>query len=390
MKSSQLLTALSFLGIIVLILGGVWLFQLFSSQSSTTTGTEEEGVFSSLFPFGRSDTTSSSDTPDTTQNLGGPLQRLRQVSDAPVGGATFVTSIAGAPALRYAERETGHIYEMPLDSLTSVRLTNTTITGVHDAYWLTASTTIYRLSSGDSLENFSGTITATSTDSPLSGAFLSPYTRVAVADGTTLGVLEENGSTLETVGNDGTRKTVLISPLTSWVPHTANSKLYVASAPSGRTLGALYEITNGALTKVVGNLPGLQAQFGPSGVLVSTGGVNTVQLFVVQDGLLFTLPRATLAEKCAWVDTRVLCAIPETLPGGLYPDDWLLGRVRTEDRLWFIDTLTNVATEVVNPADENVPAMDILKVTVSEDGQYASFVNKNDQTLWLVNLRAQE
>jgi hypothetical protein len=278
---------------------------------------------------------------------------------------------------------------MQIDSLTAVRLTNTTITGVYDAHWLTASTTVYHLTSSDTIENFKGTLTATSTDAPLGGTFLEQYTRVAVGDGTILGVLEDGGTTLEAIGPDEKRRVAYISPLTSWIPHTTQSKLYVASAPSGRTLGALYEIQNGSLSKVVGNLPGLQAQLGASGILISTGGVNTVQLYAVREGLLYALPRATLAEKCGWVDTRVLCAIPTTIPGGLYPDDWLLGRVRTDDQLWYIDTVTNVATEVVNPVDENAPSMDIVKITVSKDESYAALINKNDQTLWLVDLRVE-
>jgi hypothetical protein len=324
------------------------------------------------------------------------VPRIRKVSEEPVAGATFVNGIKGEPSMRYIERDSGHWYETPVNALTLVRLTNTTVPGVHDALWVNASTSIMRfLAEDESVENFVALYAATTTDQELKGAYIDPYARIAVgADGTIIGALAgQNGSAIETFKVDGKKKvTRYTSPLTSWVPHTAHGAHYVVSAPAAGVLSSVYEVVNNELERVFGDVPGLSvlfAQVGPD-ILYSSGGRNAVALYVY-DGALGErreLPLATLAEKCAWAPAprAVLCGVPTAIPAGDYPDDWLLGRVHTSDSLWFIDTETGQTQALVDLEEQVGVPLDVGQLQVSSDGQYALFINKNDQTLWSVAL----
>lgn len=398
--SSGVAVAFIFLTILLVITGGVWLYQALVPSGSTASEDSGGGIFSSLFPFGSGGGTGDGGTGGAfgDELTGGPAPALRKVSAEQVAGMHFATGIQGTPSLRYTERNTGHWYETPVDSLTVVRLTNTTIPAVHDTVPVNASSSIMRfLADNESIENFMGTYSGTTTDRELEGLFLKRYARVAVgAGGTVLGVLETPaGSTIETVAPDGDAPKVLAtSPLSSWIPLAGGNKFFVASAPSGGVRGSVYDISNGRFERVVGDISGLQALPNTAGtrLLISAGNVNAAQLFSydMSTKTLTTLPLGTLVGKCAWVpssDTTVLCAVPQSFPQALYPDDWLLGRAHTADSLWFIDTATGATTAAMELTEQAGEPIDASQVAVSDDGRFAAFINKNDQLLWLATLQ---
>ena len=62
--------------------------------------------------------------------------RLRQLTNFPVAGATFVESEDGKTLIRFIVRENGHIFETTADSTTQNRISNTTILRIFDTNWL--------------------------------------------------------------------------------------------------------------------------------------------------------------------------------------------------------------------------------------------------------------
>lgn len=393
--TTPLYTALLFLLILAMVTVGVWFYQQFGSGESDPGG--DRGIFSSLFPFGGSSGGLGGIFGDDEEaGSDGPVPKLRKVTEEEVAGAHFATGIQGSPSVRYVERFTGHWYETPLNSLTLLRLTNTTIPAVQDATAVTASTSLMRfLSDNEFVENFLGTYAGTTTDQELSGLFLKPYRHTAVGGETILGVLEtENGSTVEVMGPDGESRIVFASPIRSWVPHIADDRLFVSSAPSAFAFGSLYEISGGSLTKRAGGVLGLEVLLNDSAArgLVSGGGQNATRLYVLDTatGAMAPLPQGGLVKKCAWIDTRyALCAIPRgPLPPGFYPDDWYLGRVHTSDDMWFIDTETSAMTIALQLEEESGYAVDVAMLAADSDGSHAIFINRNDQSLWIADLSA--
>jgi hypothetical protein len=210
-----------------------------------------------------------------------------------------------------------------------------------------------------------------------------------------LGVLETPaGSDIESLTSDGKNiKTLFTSSVASWVPHLSSGKYYLASAPSGESAGAGYEIKSGTLVRVLAPRTGFQALFQTDGPLVVvTGGSKnalTLSMYDLKNGGMLDMPVGTLAQKCAWAAGRsalLICAIPKSVPPGLYPDDWLLGITHTDDDLYEINTDTGAVTRVFNLSESGSGPFDVAQVHLSDDGSYFLFVNRNDQTLWSAKL----
>lgn len=385
MRSSSILLALGFVGLLILLISGVWLYTFFTAPSDTTGTEETRSVFGSLFPFGRGESDVTGTETDTVGVAGGPAPRLRKVTDAPVAGALFVET-KGILSVRYIERETGHIYETPAGEVTTVRLTNTTIPQVHDALWLTPTSTLLRVGATGT-DNYRVDVTSTSTDAAVDGVLLNTYARVASNQNRILGITP--GGLVELVDGAAVRS-VYTSPITSMVPHLSDTDTYLASAPSGQALGSLYLVSRGELERVTPPLLGLEALVAPSGALaVSVGGVNQYALGIVENAQVRTLPLATLAQKCAWHAGDLYCGVPRQGITGLYPDDWLLGRVHFSDSLWKLST-DGVTEELVNLEEESGTALDAYKITVSPSGTHLLFIDRTTQTLWVATLTPQQ
>ncbi len=396
-RSSNVLLALGFIGALLALFIGAWVVSLLISPGEgTTTNNEDPSIFGSLFPFnliGGSTDNPSDLNGDTTPQ--GPVPAVRQITNRQVAGATFANS-NGTAVVRFVERETGHIYEVPLAANTATRLTNTTVPAVHDALWVSASSTILRfLRDTNEIENFYGFFSSTTPDQTLQGAFIKPYKRLATGAGGAIiaGVLETSSATLELAAADGSGpKTVIVSPVRSWVPLLSGNRVLLVSAPASGVPGSIYDTINSRLTKVSPSVQGLEALSNANGtyILISGGGrrAQSLALLDTAEGVTASLPRGTTVSKCVWVgrtDTA-LCAMPKELPLGNYPDDWLLGRVHTEDDFWFINAATGVMTVAVELTVATEKAIDVSKVVVNETGTHAAFIDRNDGTLWLASL----
>lgn len=389
-----LLYALGFLVFLAVVGLGVWFFQI--SPSATEGQATRTGFFGSLFPFSDSGSPEGRAGEGARPTEAGVVPELRKISEEPVAGAGFARVTNGL-VIRYTERNTGHIYETPVALSTSERLVNSTVPGVHDSIWLNASTTLMRfLSESGGVENFVGFVASSTEDQELLGGFIPPYSRIAHGvSGMLFGVLEtEAGSRLETLTDEGENiKTVLTSSISSWIPHMRGASLFVASAPTGVAGGALYEIDDRELVRRIPPRNGFQARVQLDGPLVAvTGGsANALSLAVYDlgNGGMIEAPVGTVIQKCAWAAGRraeLVCGIPRTVLPGLYPDDWLLGLIHTDDDLYRVDTDTGSITRVFNLSESGSGPFDITDLVLSDDGTYALFINRVDQTLWSARL----
>ena len=134
-----ILYALIFIAFVGAVLAVVWLLRP-SAAAVQGTGTSS-GFFSTLFPYGKSTPAPGVPAQEEPRAVGA-VPDLRKVSDEPVAGGAYVRGIGGLEYIRYVERNTGHIYETPITQSTALRLTNDTVPAVHDAVWLTGSTTL--------------------------------------------------------------------------------------------------------------------------------------------------------------------------------------------------------------------------------------------------------
>ncbi|TSD05727.1 MAG: hypothetical protein Greene07147_432 [Parcubacteria group bacterium Greene0714_7] len=394
---------ISGLGLLAVALFAAGYFFVFQKTDSNTAGAPKD-FFSAFFPFGQGNRTSEKPTNETP---GGSAQkvtaRIRQVSTRPTAGAWF-TSPSGtttSPHIRFTERATGHIFETPTDSYAETRISNTTIPLIQELIVINDTTLLLRtLSDTETISNAFGVLNATNSEQSLDTSALKGFQRVAVAkNGLSMMTVTEvaQGSQIELAEPDGTKsRTILLSPIRSWIPLAGDSRFFIQSAPSSGASGFLYEIrSNGGLTKILSDIPGLLGVPSPTGRYILYSGSTGVKVFLgmidTKTGQSYTLPLKTLATKCAWIseDTpRVFCAISDPMRGGTatLPDDWLLGKISFSDSVWIIRPIENTAHSLGYLQEIANTPIDVLNPTISVDGNFALFINKNDLSVWSLDL----
>lgn len=387
--------------IIVIIAGVVTFFLTAPSRSTDQGGNSGGGLFGSLFPFGNGGQNGNTETPLFNGDEPGSgvlsVPKLRQVSVTPVSGA-YAYAQGGTPMIRFIDRATGHLYETEAESTTVRRVTNTTVPGIQEVLWANANEFLIRYLDGDSIETFFATLDEkAASEQALNGRFIDSFNRGTLdAAGKNLFSVVENGggSSLALSDPDGSNaKIVFTSLISSWVPLQSENKLFVYTAPASGVAGFLYQVSGNTLSKVTGDVPGLLAKVSASGryALISGGGQNSVSAFVfdIQTGETLPLPVDTLADKCAFASETPLelyCGVPQSLPDGAYPNDWLIGSVSLNDSIWSIEPEVGVATFIT--AGNDVPvSFDVWQPKLSPGGDHFIFINKKDLSLWSLRIK---
>ncbi|MEK7178854.1 MAG: hypothetical protein AAB727_01195, partial [Patescibacteria group bacterium] len=145
------------------------------------------------------------------------------------------------------------------------------------------------------------------------------------------------------------------------------------------------------LQKILGNIRGLTALLSPDkkNVLFSRSTETDFKtyLYDIKNKTAFFFPVVTLPEKCAWKERTVYCGAPREIPEALYPDDWYQGVVSFSDDIWKIDADTGAVDIVVNGESSQDGGFDATGLMIQSDGTSLLFTNKNDSTLWSVELK---
>lgn len=374
------------------------------TAANGTGGGNSNGLFSALFPFGggspgQSSPGAATSSAPLTGIPGGQVPLLREVSADPVSGGWFAPgqTATSAPAIRYMTRANGYITETPANSFDTARASNTTLTGIEELYPAGDSTLVVRsLNANGGIVNAFGTVHASTSTPSFITSPLPPFARVAVErGGDMLSVVEQNGGSDVVLSKpDGSHASLeLASPIASWVPLIGGDAAFVETAPTAAAPGYLYEIVKGALSEVGGGMLGMTALIDPSGryAAISGNGADGFSLSVtdLQTGQSYPTPVRTTTLKCAWIPPAVpllFCAVPVNPPTASYPDDWLLGTVSFADQAWVVDPVKNTAYFIGNLADKNGQALDAERIAVDPSGSYALFMNKNDLSLWSLNI----
>lgn len=406
------LIVLTVLIIFILAFAGAWWF-LMRGDEGVPADTTDTGVrtFNPFGMFGGGD----ADTPSDTTDTGTPgfsdtpfvrASALTQISSAPTAGMIAIQTLVGTSteyAIRYVEKETGHIYDYSITSGQATRISNTTIPRVREAlFGNLGNTVVFRRvqeEDGETVESFLGKITAVSTTTPsesrLSGAFLpADILSVAVHPSqhqvfyTTRSIAGGNGFITSDSGTRAVFSHQFYQWQSSW---NAGTTIFLTTAPSRAVGGIAFSLnpSSGAFARVSSTTPGLTILPNPDGetLLLGLMGQNGAGVVAYDTTTRQTTPLsvATLPEKCVWENTTVLyCALPSNATQKL-PDEWYQGSVSFIDTLWKIDTANGTATYILNPSDAVAEGLDMTHLSVSQNGTHLAFINKKDGSLWLVD-----
>ncbi|MEX0930388.1 MAG: hypothetical protein WDZ79_01775 [Candidatus Paceibacterota bacterium] len=346
------------------------------------------------------------------------MPALRQLSTEPIAGAVAFsqtyqagTSTREYTAVRFVDRASGHISEARSDGPETAKIVNETNSKVVDAIWTSPDSVVLRTidRGSDSFSSLLLTIQAERSTSTrlrdVTGTFMGNAIRAIVPAPSggrvaqTQGVAgEENeGGVSVSIGRPGEAQSLLhTSSLSGWaLSWPTQSALLLATDPAAGIPGYLYQLSTqtGALTRILGGVPGLTASMNPAGnvILYSESDGRGLRLFAYSrnTGESMPFPVSTLPEKCVWSrseESVVYCGAPLHVPNSRYPDHWYQGRVSFEDRLVRLNTTTGRSEELGVLSAKIEGGADVVDPFLGPNEEYLFFTNKKDGTLWSYRL----
>ncbi len=185
-------------------------------------------------------------------------------------------------------------------------------------------------------------------------------------------------------------QTVFRSELSEWLSQIlSGTQVSLATKASGFVEGYAYllETTTGRFERLIGPRFGLTTNIDPEGRYVLFSETNargfTLRLLNTETQNEQELSITTLPEKCTWESTGafIYCAVPASIPAGVYPDDWYMGLVTFRDDLYRIDIETgNVRLET------RLPNIEVINLQVAPSQNYLYFMDNITKELWSWNL----
>lgn len=328
-----------------------------------------------------------------------PLLKLRKISETPTAG--FISFEEDDEVfVRYTERATGHIYEARTAQPTIKRLTNTTIPRVYEAVWINENSSVIRyLDEKSNIKSFYAEVVKSSeedsTEGKIEGIFLKDNIKDIISYGEKILSLSntKSGSQFIVSDIDGSNSfQVFESPLKEWlIQKPKTGTLVLTTKPSYQTLGYLYFLNtnNGELKKILGGVAGMTSLVSSDAQnILYSKNMNLYKYNTLDSKNTYLLVK-TLPEKCVWdtANINIYCGIPLDVPEGNFPDDWYQGTVSFGDSIYKINTNERGVELLVSPVDFSGEEIDVIKPSLSPNGEFLFFINKKDLSLWSLDLR---
>jgi hypothetical protein len=388
------------------LVAGWFVYQTLTAPESVEPDEYSPTDTSPFFPSGGGNTTGTVGT--STSSGGTPFspiqstQRLRMVHIKPVVGATFVLSKTGSTTIRFMESETGHIFERNNETGEVLRLTNTTIPHIQNVVWgENASTTVlqYLQDNADTIETFIGTIEPEQEVSgvgSLVGSFLpNDISFVSISPDTqkVLYLLEESGNLngYTYTFKDGSVRNIFTLPLTEVIPQWVTDTTILLTTRVAHGLpGYTYQIKTTGLgfSKLLGPVSGLTSLSDGLISYILYAREDVLFVHTLATGVSESFGLKTIPDKCVWSTkntTTVYCAVPQTLLGNMFPENWYQGKLQTEDALWKLDVAEKTSEIIFNPETEGL-SFDVDTLSIDPDETHLLIHDRNTSLEYLLRI----
>jgi len=404
------------LAIVLLIIGGL-VFFYFSNNAPKNI---ETIPITTTSPFGntsgnKTSATGTQTTENTQTTTTKNLAKLIQLYKNPTSGTVFFLNNNNQNVLRFVDRAVGNIYEYIPENQTgeAQRITNTTIPKIQETAWSnTGNNLVFRYLNDDTdnIDSFSATIKANSNSSDvpgeITGSFLSSNIKQLVINpkGDKIFGIVDKSDKSGTIGftanlDGGNKKIIFDSPISYWnVSWPKENTILLTTKPNFRDFGLSYFFNpqTYSMDRMLGGVVGMSAIANKDASFIaysySENSLFYLDVYDVINKISKGFKIATLSDKCVWGNnnTKILyCAIPNFITPDNYPDVWYQGLQSFNDNLWEIDIESGTMTEIYQIGlNENVD-IDVSDLKISLDDQYLSFSNKNDLSLWLLQIKEQ-
>lgn len=306
--------------------------------------------------------------------------------------------------IEFMDRATGHIYETSSSTLEITKLSNTTVTKIHEALFSTKESVLVRdlMDDSDIIRTRFGVqklIGATSTDMLLTLQSLPlNITNVAISPNKSKIFYTQKIAPTGVISNLDGKSTVVAfdSPYKEWLLQWPSERtLTITTKPSAFADGFAYKIdaNTKVMQKLIGGIKGLTTLMSPNVETLaysrSEQGSPNLYAMNVKTKDISNLYFRTFPEKCIWSarekDT-LFCAVPEDVAVGDYPDVWYQGRIFFNDSLWKINAKTGETRLLANLNMLSGQSIDVINPMLTPSEDYMMFSNKADLSLWGLRL----
>jgi hypothetical protein len=386
----------------------------FAPLNSNNAGSQNSSNTNAVPP----NTLNVNNSPATAPVSSSGLPVLRLYSNAPIGGYGL-SKTATSTNVRWVDRGRGNIYESNSKSAVVNTLSNTLVPRIYQSWWgkdLTAFIAQYVTDSSDTVTTVIANLiknTAVTTSTSSNQITETPYQLKGkmVSGNITAIAVSPNKDRLLFVTNDNNRSIGFISkfdgsgqtqvfniPLTQiTVDWPEDNTLAVSTKASASYAGFLYfiNIKTGEMKSILSNIPGLSAKVSrdASHIFYSRTGAGNNHInnsiLDVKTGKTADVIFKTLADKCVWSAKSkqiIYCGVASQLFDGTYPDDWYMGKMSFADNIWQLDTSSNQARQIANPLTQANALIDSINLELDPNDEYLYFMNKNDLSLWSLDL----
>lgn len=383
----------------IIALGMIYYFFFFAKEG-TSNPTGNTPTATNFFPFGQggtpnqnqSTTTINTEATNPTQTSN-YLEKLRLISNEPVAGATFIENKNGV-YIRYAEKATGHVFDVSTFGPDIVKVSNTTIPKLHEVFFTEKGTSFiarYVMSDDETIGTIYAKIASTTT-----GVSLPQYidSLAFSPSGTSIFYIlkSQKGSVgILSSPNGSGKKQIWDSKIRDVSGQFAGeNQVLITTKPNSRILGYSYLVNTktGSLKSALQNVLGLSSFVNPSGTTAlyyTSAGGGVLATYSLTNSTTTTQTPTTFPEKCVFDQnnkTIFYCAVSSR---GLSPtslDEWYLGLVSFSDNIWKYNTSTNSATQIEDLSLNARRDIDATNLQLNPAGSILMFQSKTDGSLW--------
>lgn len=428
MNSNKKTIIFILIAVLVLTLGAFAYVYFFGGEPSTQNATPDN-TQTGFQPLDRLSTGSSGGTngvtginnnPSATGSTSTPavtnIPSLRLLSDVPVGGYGILAS-STTTITRWVDRGRGNVFEARGNTLEVTTISNTLVPRIYQSIWnknLTAfigstiadeahkSSTLFAGLRAYSAKSASTTNGLEVTPFELKGKNL-PANIVTYAvspkKDKLFMLINESGTGVGYVSTfEGASMTrIFETPATQFnVEWPEDNTITLTTKGSFDQDGFLYFVnpTTGKWKKVLGPIAGLSTRTSRDAkyVLASFPADEKTLLtsiYSVTSGASSDPAIRTLADKCVWgsfYKNMIYCGVPSQNIAAAYPDDWYRGYISPSDKIWQVNATTGEVRLISSLSDKANRIIDTFNLAVDDRDEFLFFMNKNDLSLWSLDL----
>jgi len=398
--------------IVFIIIGALLLWYFNAGNKPIVTNPVDQ---QQTLPFGN--TSGNKITTTTEKNQTGfistttkPLGKLTQIYKTPTSGSVFFTR-KNTQVIRFTDRANGNSYEFIPETNPSdaTRITNTTIPKIQESIWSNNGDNLvlrYLNDNTDEIVSFVGKINVSTTTIGISGQIIGSFLQTNIKQlvinpsGNKIFSFLNNPNGNGSIGIfssiDGSNKVQSFdSPITDFnISWPKDNIITFTTKPTYEKVGYLffYNIQNSSFTKIIGDMPGMTDITNGDASMVAysfnQNNLPNLNIYDVKNNIIKPIQFYNLADKCIWgKNNKVMlyCSAPKNIQPANYPDVWYQGLVSFSDNLWQINTETG-ETKLLYETNNTNENIDGFNMVISSDDKYIVFQNKDDLSLWLLNL----